>query len=149
MSTPEESIHLIVYTSEYTGQPDTFGRDLQAIVASAKRNNRVHNITGAIFVHDGRFLEFLEGTETELRSLLKRISADTRHHNMKILFDDPISERGFGRWQLDSFNLSSGRSLQLDALEMIRDAYRRNFTTCSSLIVGIYKAFLEQPTLSI
>jgi hypothetical protein len=137
-------VHLLVYTSQYSGTPDTIDADLKDIVSKAQRNNPGSRITGVLFYHGGRFLQFIEGPEDSTRELLSRISRDTRHGEVEILFDEQISERGFEQWAMDTFNLTTQEVLGLELLQMIRDAYRRNFVTYTDKLVGIYKGFVEQ-----
>lgn len=134
----------MVYTSEYTGDPENIEQDLQAIVSSARRNNASIHVTGTIFYQNRRFLEFIEGDREVLRKLMSRIGKDSRHKNIEFLFDDPIDERGFRDWGLQSFNLATTDPLPVEALQYIRDAFRRNFTTSTSLLVSVMKDFVEQ-----
>jgi len=136
-------MHLIVYTSEYTGDPLNFDADLLSIVTSAKRNNQKRNVTGAIFYHQGRFLEFVEGTKRNVRGLIVRIQRDPRHRNMQFLFDEAIETRGFSEWHLDVFQLSSHEPLDANVLKVIGDAYKRNFVTASDMLLEVYRSFLE------
>ena len=97
-----------------------------------------------MFYQNGRFLQFIEGPEKSARALFSRISRDPRHGTIEILFDEPISERGFGNWAMDSFDLTREEVVDLELLKMIRDAYQRNFVTHTDTLVGIYKGFVEQ-----
>lgn len=136
-------IHLVVYTSEYTGTSETIDTDLGSIVTSAQRNNANRNLTGAIFYHHGRFLELIEGEAKDVRGLIARISRDRRHRNMQFLFNEPIQERGFQQWHLDIFNLAEEEPLDLEILKVIGTAYRKNFVTASDMLLEVYKSFLE------
>ncbi len=144
----DKEIRLVVYTSEYTGHPTQIHADLQSIVSVARRNNASLNITGAIFHQCGRFLQFLEGCQPGLQTLLNKIGQDSRHRNIRFLFDEPITERGFSEWSLDSFDLNPADPLNLKMLERIRDVYRCNFLTNSNTLVGIYKAFVQENVVS-
>ena len=93
--TTDDRIHLLAYTSQYSGTPDTIDGDLRAILGKAQRNNARDEITGVLFCQSGRLLQFIEGPEKSARDLLSRISGDRRHGAVEILFDEQISERGF------------------------------------------------------
>ena len=145
MSIPDTSpIHLLVYTSEYTGSDEQIDADIADILAAARRNNVRNGITGVLFHHNRRFLQFIEGPKHSINLLLEKIGKDPRHSSVELLFDEIISERGFGDWSMDSFNLQASQALDTDLLKMIRDAYRRNFITRTHTLVGIYKGFIEQ-----
>jgi hypothetical protein len=143
MVNPASKIHLVVFTSEYTGNSETIATDLACIVKSAKRNNENRNLTGVIFYHHGRFMEFIEGEAKDVRSLIARISHDRRHRNIQFLFNEPIQERGFEHWHLDIFNLAEDEPLNIDILKVIGTAYRKNFVTASDMLLEVYKSFLE------
>lgn len=133
-------MHLIVYTSEYTG--DEMQADVKQIVAASRRNNAQAGVTGVMFSHDSRFLQFIEGAEADIRQLMSRIQLDPRHSNIQMLFDEPIPERGFGSWNMDHFEIQSGSHLELKSLELISEACRANFQTRTDTIVGIFKGFV-------
>ena len=50
--------------------------------------------------HNGTFIQLLEGPDEVLRGLLTKISNDTRHSNVRVLWEGPIAERGFGSWSM-------------------------------------------------
>ncbi len=60
---------------------------VKEIVAAARLNNRVHGINGALLFDGERFCQLIEGNETAVRALLRNIARDTRHAQMKILFE--------------------------------------------------------------
>ena len=134
-------MHLIAYTSEYTG--NDLKSDLKQIVAAAKTNNLTTNVTGVMFSHNHRFLQFIEGQEASVRGLMARIQQDSRHQNIVVLFDEPIPDRGFGNWNMDHFDVEPGQPVEVESLELIRDACRKNFKTRTETLVGIYRGFIE------
>lgn len=144
LTTDQGPVHLLVYTSEYTGAAEQLDADIADILYAARRNNARNGITGVLFHHNRRFLQFIEGPEHSVQVLLDKIGKDPRHRSVELLFDEVISGRGFSNWAMDSFNLQAGQTLDSDLLRMIRDAYRRNFTTQTHTLVGIYKGFVEQ-----
>ena len=137
-------MHLIVYTSVYSGLSENLNRDVYAILTVSRRNNFSAGITGVIFCHDGRFLQFLEGEEKSLRQLMDRVTADERHTEIRSLFDEPIQSRGFADWSMDYFDVTRDEAISLSCLERIRDVYRSNFVARTNTLVGIYKGFIEQ-----
>ena len=136
-------MHLIAYTSEYTGCLADIRTSLNDIVEVSRRNNLAAGVTGVMFQHGLRFLQFLEGEEETVRNLLARISADHRHTNVVVLFDEPIDERGFAAWSMDCFVISSDTDLTLEFLQLVSSTYRRNLKTQTASVVEIFKGFVQ------
>lgn len=74
--------------------------ELKDILTSSRKNNSVLRVTGAMGFIDGLYLQCLEGEESVVNTLYKRIEEDPRHSSPKILVSKPIFERAFpaGRW---------------------------------------------------
>lgn len=137
-------MHLIIYTSEYTGDLGKVDSVLQSVVTSAQKNNRKRDITGVLFYHNGRFVQALEGQNKNLRELLSLLKGDTRHKNLEILVDQSITTRFFPQWSMDSFNLSENYTLTSEELKTLSSIYRRNFEGKSSSIIKFFKAMVKK-----
>lgn len=70
------------------------------ILGEAKRNNDRRDITGALAVGNGAFLQVLEGPRHELDRLLERLRADPRHSALQILDQRRIATRRFAAWSM-------------------------------------------------
>ena len=134
---------LIAYTSEYVGGSVCQRQDVDDILAAAKRNNLQFCVTGVMFFHQNRFLQFLEGEESAVRSVLSRIEVDPRHTNIHYLLEESVEKRGFAEWSMECFQLPESESLELDYLLEIRDAYKKNFAVHSKTLVEMYRSFVE------
>lgn len=73
--------------------------DLNAILESARRNNRAHQITGMLLYLEGAFLQVLEGPDHEVGAVYDRIARDQRHWDTQILLDRQ-AQRAFGEWSM-------------------------------------------------
>lgn len=135
-------MHLIVYTSEYTGREEEIDLVLDEIVKTSKVNNPEHRITGLLFYHNRRFIQVLEGERNALEELMSIIEQDTRHKDIQRILDQPIKKRGFTDWNMDSCNLSEDRDINPEELIRIRDAYKKNLLVDSKYLVELYKAML-------
>ncbi|MDB5937809.1 MAG: hypothetical protein JWP77_173 [Polaromonas sp.] len=74
--------------------------ELKDILASSRKNNRALRVTGAMGFIDGLYLQYLEGEESVVNALYKRIEEDSRHATPKVLDSKPISERAFPGWSM-------------------------------------------------
>lgn len=136
-------MHLIVYTSESTSSGAAQMQDLAEIVGASRRNNVRVEITGVMFHQNGRYLQLLEGPENAVRTLMSRITRDSRHCNLQVLFDQPITERGFPNWSMDVFEVEESTSVGLDVLTTIRDGYENNFRVSPAAIVAVFKGLIR------
>ncbi len=135
-------MHLLIYTSEYTGSQTNLESDVDRIVEKARRNNAAREITGVLFVGGRHFLQFLEGEHDTVERLFDRIVRDPRHDNVTLLWSTPIPSRGLSDWSMEQFALS-GEGLNTLQLEWLRDRYQAMMTPSTEDIVTIYRDFLN------
>ena len=76
------------------------------ILATSQRNNARDDLTGALMIHDGRFLQVLEGAAQDLDRLMTRLAADRRHEAVTIMQRTPIAERSFAGWAMASVRVT-------------------------------------------
>lgn len=74
--------------------------DWQAILASARRYNPEHGITGALFCDGSNYLQVLEGEAAVVDALFLRINDDPRHDDVMLLVRERITQRIFGDWAM-------------------------------------------------
>ena len=135
-------MHLIIYTSRYTGETSQIADDLRTITQTAKHNNPSLNITGLLFYHNQQFLQIIEGEQPDLEGLMDVVTADPRHKEVIRIVDQEVPERGFNDWNMDSFNLSDQQQLSPDQLKAIKELYSQNFAMQSDTVVDFYKSML-------
>ena len=141
-------MYLIVYTSELSKPDVDIDTALKDIVEIAKVKNTEANITGLLFYHNSRFLQFIEGSKDELEKLMLRISADSRHTNIVRIVDEPVYVRSFSGWAMDSFNLNSDDVLSVEELNAVRDVYKKNVNVISNVLAMFYKQMLAHNALT-
>ena len=105
----------IVYTSRARGNADSLLMQVD-ILAVSQRNNGRDDLTGALLIHDGRFLQVLEGAGQDLDRLMKRLATDPRHDEVVVMERGAIDARRFSGWAMASVRVTP-------ALEdLLRDA---------------------------
>ncbi len=85
----------------YMSQP--FGYDsatLSGILATARRNNPQHGVTGALICRQDIYLQLLEGSAQAVDSLFESILADPRHLEVKLLRRAEVASRMFPDWAM-------------------------------------------------
>ncbi|MEQ8410386.1 MAG: BLUF domain-containing protein [Erythrobacter sp.] len=76
------------------------GDDIFRIVFRAKRANGRVGLSGFLIYSSGHFLQLLEGPHLELRRTFRVIAQDTRHSDVTVLSERPITERLFPDWRM-------------------------------------------------
>lgn len=88
--------------------------NLCALCSLAQKYNANAQITGVLTFHNGAFAQILEGPEPALRKLLRRITEDTRHRNLRVLVDEPIDQRCYADWSMEYLSPSNFVHKQID-----------------------------------
>jgi hypothetical protein len=70
------------------------------ILASARRNNALHGVTGALLFSDGCFAQVLEGRRSDVESVFEAIQSDPRHADVTTLHLHEVERRSFGEWSM-------------------------------------------------
>lgn len=109
MSLQGSEMITIVYVSR--PRPELSPFDILGILESARRNNRMHGVTGVLFASARTFLQVIEGPEEQVRATFARISADSRHDQVTVLARAPIARRRFQRWYMRSLAAAEATAL--------------------------------------
>lgn len=84
-------------------------KELEQILQVSKTFNEQHHITGMLLyvegyfltMKEGRFMQVLEGTESDVRYLFEeKICKDPRHQSIIVLQSGTIRERNFNDWTM-------------------------------------------------
>lgn len=73
---------------------------LAALLQQSRHDNAERGITGLLLYRNGRFIQFLEGDEAEVRSLYASIEKDPRHTGVRTLNDGRPARRQFADWTM-------------------------------------------------
>jgi len=110
-------------------------QELDAILATSRRNNAAVGVTGLLVVGGRRFLQVLEGPSEAVTATYERIAADPRHFALVKLDDRTVAERSFGQWSMGfevagEVEFSGTLEQQVAALvDTIQDANLRAYFT--------------------
>lgn len=100
------TLHRLVYVSRQKIEPADLDHEVSAIIAASIRNNREVAVTGMLLVHEGWFLQALEGPAEAVMTTYGRIVGDPRHEASKILSAGPVESREFGNWNMCARQMS-------------------------------------------
>ena len=137
-------MHVLAYHSRSLIAPDDLEAQLHSIIASCTRNNRLHNITGVLIHEGGQFVQLLEGEKPDLEKIMSKISADARHKDISRFVDEPIEQRSFPDWAMETFFLSNADILQASTLHSLRAIYSNNYRMESRRFILFLHEMLDQ-----
>jgi Sensors of blue-light using FAD len=120
LTLPIMSLHQLVYLSQSSRKMSK--EDLLAIWQQAKANNARIDVTGSLFYNGGWFMQVLEGPAPTLATLYDRIAGDSRHRDLRVLYNEPASYRTFVRWSMNMTNLEDRQADKYEELVEIIEA---------------------------
>lgn len=114
-----DRVYQLVYVSRASRPLDD--PELAGLAAEAARFNADHAITG-LLLHDGwRFIQALEGQQSEVEALMARIENDPRHDSIAYIERRPVAARQFRGWAMDVRRVRDATGAQA-FLDDLRDA---------------------------
>jgi hypothetical protein len=131
-----EDLHRLIYFSRAHAETRDLDAHIESILQVSIRNNAEAGVTGLLLVHDGWFLQVLEGAEGAVMRTFGRIACDRRHDRANVLTGGQVEGRQFGRWHMCARRLGGdirppgARRLRFDprrldgvsALSLLREA---------------------------
>lgn len=138
-----ENLRVIVYVSELTSDVKVIDQTLKTIINGANKFNEEHKIYGALFYHNQRFLQLIEGEHDKLSLLMDKLYADTRHTNLKVVVDTSINVRTYEDWTLDLFNLDGNQNIDFDHIITIKKMFDSQCKMDGWLFVQTIKDYIN------
>jgi hypothetical protein len=111
------------------------GKELRALLESARRTNEKLDVTGLLLHRQNSFFQVLEGDKTAVMDLYHKISLDHRHHRVEMLFDGDIGVREFVDWRMGFVQLDDIDASQLPGFS----DYLENYTEPRELFTELSK----------
>ena len=114
------ALYNVVYCSRATEGVDD--AEVERIIATARRCNAEHGITGMLVFGSGIFFQWLEGPRDNVTQLMTILTADPRHQNVVPLSEsEEVRERLFPDWDMELVTPDDIRDVLLDALGTAED----------------------------
>ena len=124
----------VTYVSEKTSNSD---KNLTDIFEISQKNNPEKSITGCLLIGSNSYLQLLEGPTLAVEELYAKIIKDSRHKNVKKLYDQVVEERLFSSWSMKfapfenldwsnkEFNSGNFLNIEPDGAENIFNSIKR------------------------
>lgn len=115
------TLERVIYASTATqGFPSL--QSIAEIIAVSDRNNRRDDITGALIIGDGVFLQILEGARQDVDRTLDRILGDPRHTGLRTLDRRSVEYRAFAEWGMVGAAIKPKRDIVMSELIAFAEA---------------------------
>jgi hypothetical protein len=88
----------VIYCSQATH--DVSPEELVALLEVSRRNNEAVGLSGMLLYSSQSFLQVLEGDAAALEETYRRIGADDRHVNLRLLMDAEVAAPLFPDWTM-------------------------------------------------
>lgn len=88
----------VIYCSQATH--DVSPEELVALLEVSRRNNEAVGLSGMLLYSSQSFLQVLEGDPAALEETYRRIGADARHANLRLLMDAEVTAPLFPDWTM-------------------------------------------------
>lgn len=112
----------LIYAS--SAVPDLKLVDLEGILEASVRNNKPCDITGMLLYVGGGFVQALEGEESVVNGMYRKIERDRRHQGIVVIERSPIESRSFPTWSMGFKYLGVG---DLSKREAFRNLINNSF----------------------
>ena len=108
------ALYNVVYCSRATAGVDD--AEVERIIATARRCNAEHGITGMLVFGSGIFFQWLEGPRGDVTALMALLRNDPRHENIvELSAEEDIGERLFPTWDMELVSSDHIREVLQDA----------------------------------
>jgi hypothetical protein len=98
----------LIYASRWNvPEGRALDEEVRKIVIASMNNNRLVNVTGLLLVHDGWFVQALEGPAASVRETYERVAKDERHTEVTLLEVAPAKARAFRDWNMTERRLTA------------------------------------------
>jgi hypothetical protein len=94
------SLRRLIYVSASLLEPGDVEEELAALVAQARSRNQRLSLSGCLLFSGGTFAQLLEGSEEDVRDVMRSICADRRHEGVRVIEETSAAERCFSSWGL-------------------------------------------------
>lgn len=86
---------------------------LDEVLTQSRTNNPNLGVTGLLGYTNDIYVQVLEGGRNSVCGLFNRIVKDERHHHVRILAFNEVTERRFGAWTMGQVNVDAINSALL------------------------------------
>ncbi len=141
-----EAIYSLAYVSrsEIQKTDEDLESEIGKILESARLNNRLACITGALLFSDGWFAQILEGRQEAIENVFETIQGDPRHSNVTVLHFHPVPERSFPAWSMAYAGLDSAWRERVPALRSMPSPEEIAVQPSGHAFIGVLRDYIKR-----
>lgn len=140
-----DNLFFLIYTSRAVSKFEKL--DLIDLCADSADRNKQRNVTGLLLCIGNFFLQVLEGDEKTVKNLYSTISKDSRHTQIRILYQETVNKRLFGQWSMNFLNLDESYFLELEEFAELRGFVEVLMKTPDKRSDGVIKIIKKIPKI--
>lgn len=118
--------------------------DIDGILSQSTKNNSKNEITGMLMYRSGFFIQLLEGDESVVRELYKKIEKDPRHRDSKLLLEYKDESRIFPQWYMGMISEPLDAKELFDLVKPLQDQRIQFGEEQKSQIIHVLKSFAKK-----
>ncbi|WP_144395416.1 BLUF domain-containing protein [Pleionea sediminis] len=138
----------LTYSSTYTGKPENFRADLADIYKASLQNNCRHGISGVLIHNNQHFLQTIEGEPEDVENLMRIISQDKRHSDVKILIKEECSSRQYNQWNMQPINLAHPSLFNTENIEKLTKYMKHLIELDTEGFHSLLRELLNEPNIN-
>ena len=127
-------VERLIYASKWApGVADHVDEIVLGILGASIANNRAAELTGLLVVHDGWFVQALEGSQQQIARRMDQIFQDRRHKEVRIVSSGFDTGRAFSDWDMVAAKVGREADPLLTELGMLAHFNGHNLDGASAL----------------
>ena len=130
---------LIYFSSSLTLSEE----DLVALLHQSRKHNSRVGITGVLLFVRGHIVQVLEGDKQAVEALYERIKQDTKHTNVSLAINRPISQRLFAKWAMGYETITHQQLEEIKAIVNLDRSERSAMILSESPILRALQVFYD------
>ncbi|MGZ6039331.1 MAG: BLUF domain-containing protein [Phenylobacterium sp.] len=140
------TLHRLIYASRQEISPADLDDEVGKIIRASIRRNREVAVTGLLLIHEGQFLQALEGPSEAVLTTYGRICDDRRHSDAKIIHAGPADARAFADWNMCARRVTPADDAILETLSQKAQFEPRKLSGPSALRLLMTVRGIQQRT---
>ena len=131
-----DQLHRLIYCSRAFAETRDLHAHVEQILSVSRARNQADDVTGLLLLHEGWFLQALEGPKGAVARTYGRILCDRRHSHPLALAGGAAASRAFGEWSMSARPLAAADRRELSRRRLTFDPKRLDGEAALSLLLA-------------
>ena len=90
--------------------------EIEQLAEAAAWNNKLHDLTGYLYMEGDYFLQYLEGRKSKVEQLFQNICSDARHKVLRSAQQDNLQKHRFLSWHMKYLSKKELRPINMEKI---------------------------------